>query len=307
MCEPPPEGQYVSTPSIRSLLRVGAEPDLAAIDPRETPGLPDSKPVRTDPKAWARAELPSIGAELARQQEMLYAMAKKAPPDSPAAGRRVLLVLQAMDCGGKDGTVKAVAGVLNPLGLSIHAFGPPSKEELEHDFLWRIRRALPPRGYIGIFNRSHYEDVLIVRVHSLVPRRIWRARYAQINRFERELVDEGHRLLKVMLHISPEEQRQRLLDRLNDPTKVWKYNPADVDERALWDDYQAAYSDALVRCGTERAPWYVVPADRKWYRNWAVAHLLLETLQELGLAYPKPDFDVEFERGRLELSGRASG
>jgi PPK2 family polyphosphate:nucleotide phosphotransferase len=297
----------VSTPSIRSLLRVGAEPDLAAIDPRGTPGLPDSRRVRTDPKAWARAALPSIGEELARQQEMLYAIAKKAPPDSADARRRVLLVLQAMDCGGKDGTVKAVAGVLNPLGLSIHAFGPPTKEELGHDFLWRIRRALPPRGYIGIFNRSHYEDVLIVRVHSLVPRRTWRARYAQINRFEQNLADEGYRLLKVMLHISPEEQRQRLLDRLNDPTKVWKYNPADVDERALWDDYQAAYSDALARCGTERAPWYVVPADRKWYRNWAVAHLLLETLQELGLAYPKPEFDVEFERRRLESSGGAAG
>jgi PPK2 family polyphosphate:nucleotide phosphotransferase len=293
-------------PSIRSLLRAGHAPDLTSIDPGGTPGLPDAKKVHTDPKGWARAELARLGVELARQQEMLYATVKHAEPGSPAAARRVLLILQAMDCGGKDGTVRAVAGALNPLGLVVHAFGPPTAEELDHDFLWRIRRALPPAGYVGMFNRSHYEDVLIVRVHSLVPRRTWRARYAAINRFERGLVDDGYALLKVMLHISYEEQRQRLLARLADPTKFWKYNPADVDERARWDDYQAAYADAVARCDTDQVPWYVVPSDRKWYRNWAVAHLLLETMRDMHLAYPTPDFDVAAERRRLgtEVDGR---
>jgi PPK2 family polyphosphate:nucleotide phosphotransferase len=294
-----------SAPSIRSLLRVGSDPDLEKIDPRGTPGLPETRQVSRNAKAWSRTHLADIGIELARQQEMLYATVKHAEPGSPSAGRRVLLVLQAMDCGGKDGTVKAVAPMLNPLGLHIRGFGSPTREELEHDFLWRIGRALPPAGFIGVFNRSHYEDVLIVRVHSLVPRRVWRARYAQINRFERDLVDDGYALVKVMLHISYEEQRRRLLARLDDPTKHWKYNPADVDERARWDDYQAAYTDALAKTGTDAAPWYVVPADRKWYRNWAVAHLLLETLLDLGLAYPKADFDVEFERRRVLSDGAA--
>jgi PPK2 family polyphosphate:nucleotide phosphotransferase len=288
---------------MRSVLRAGPDPDLAAIDARGTPGLPDTKQVRRDPKGWARAALAGLGTELARQQEMLYASVKHAEPGSPAAGQRLLLLMQAMDCGGKDGTVKAVAGELNPLGLHIHGFGPPTAEERRHDFLWRIRRALPPAGYIGVFNRSHYEDVLIVRVHSLVPRRTWQARYDQINRFERGLVDDGYTLVKVMLHISYEEQRQRLLDRLADPTKHWKYNPGDVDERARWDEYQAAYTDALTKCATDRAPWYVVPADRKWYRNWAVANLLLETLRDLRLAYPKAEFDVDAERRRVESNG----
>ncbi|HEY3010604.1 MAG TPA: PPK2 family polyphosphate kinase [Micromonosporaceae bacterium] len=304
----PPENT-TSGPSIRSLLRVGPAPDLTAIDPRGTPGLPglpDAKQVHRDPKVWARAELASLGAELARQQEMLYATVKRAEPGSLAAIRRVLLILQAMDCGGKDGTIRVVAGALNPQGLAVHAFGPPTAEELEHNFLWRIRRALPPAGYVGVFNRSHYEDVLIVRVHSLVPRRTWRARYDAINRFERRLVDDGYALLKVMLHISYGEQRQRLLARLADPTKHWKYNPGDVDERARWDDYQAAYADALARCGTDEAPWHVVPADRKWYRNWAVANLLLETMRDMALTYPKADFDAETERRRLEAeSGSA--
>src|SRR5262249_52930612 len=156
---------------------------------------------------------------------------------------------------------------MNPQGMRIVAFGPPTEEEVGHDFLWRIRRAVPAPGYVGVFNRSHYEDVLIVRVHNLVEPRVWRRRYDQINGVERELVDSGVTLVKVMLHISFEEQRQRLLERLTDPAKHWKYNPSDVDERALWPDYQQAYTDVLGRCSTEYAPWYVVPADRKWYRN----------------------------------------
>jgi PPK2 family polyphosphate:nucleotide phosphotransferase len=183
--------------------------------------------------------------------------------------------------------------------MHIVSFGVPTAEEREHDFLWRIRRALPAPGYVGVFNRSHYEDVLVVRVHELVHRRTWMKRYDQINRFERGLVDDGVVLLKIMLHISAEEQRTRLLTRLGDPSKHWKYNPRDVDERALWPAYQEAYADALTRCSTEHAPWYVVPADRKWYRNWAVTRLLRETLAGMKLAYPPAAFDVDAERRRL--------
>ena len=252
--------------------------------------------MRRDPKAWARAELEQIGLELAAQQEMLYASVKASQGRDK---RRVLLVLQAMDCGGKDGATKRVAGAMNPLGLSIAAFGKPTEEERAHDFLWRIEQKLPPYGFVGVFNRSHYEDVLIVRVHNLVPPRIWRARYDQINRFERRLVDSGLTLVKVMLHISYEEQRQRLLARLDDPTKYWKFNPADIDEREYWDDYQRAYADALRRCNTPDSPWYVVPADRKWYRDWALANLLVETMEEMDLRYPEPTFDIAAERRRL--------
>jgi PPK2 family polyphosphate:nucleotide phosphotransferase len=280
--------------SLRDLLRVGPTVDLMDIDPRSTPGLPGPEVTGGKAKSWAREQLATIGAELGRHQEMLYAEAK-----AGGGQRRLLLILQAMDCGGKDGAVKRVAGAMNPLGLHIVGFGPPTEQELKHGFLWRIRRALPPAGYVGMFNRSHYEDVLVARVESLVPERTWRSRYWQINGFERELVNNGFALVKVMLHISYEEQGERLLERLTDPTKHWKYNPGDVDARARWTDYQAAYTDALSRCGTEHAPWYVVPADRKWYRDWAVAHLVRETLVEMELSYPKVVFDVEAERQRL--------
>jgi len=184
--------------------------------------------------------------------------------------------------------------------VRVTSFGPPDTEERRHDFLWRIRRALPPAGYLGVFNRSHYEDVLVVRVHDLVPPEVWSRRYDEINAFEAELAAGGLTLLKVMLHISPAEQKERLLARLDDPTKHWKYNPGDVDERARWDDYQQAYQDALVKCSTDAAPWYVVPADRKWYRNWAVASLLRATLAEVDPRYPEPDFDVAAERRRVQ-------
>jgi PPK2 family polyphosphate:nucleotide phosphotransferase len=281
------------------MLPPGEAVDLAAIDPRGTPGLPGGKSKHDDPKAWSRAEVARIGEELLRQQEMLFANAKVA--DDP---RRILLVLQAMDCGGKDGTVKAVAGKMNPLGLSIAAFGPPTAEELSHDFLWRIERAVPGPGYVGVFNRSHYEDVLVARVRALVPKRVWQTRYEKINQFESALASDGVTLVKVMLHISYEEQHQRLKDRLDDPTKHWKFNPGDVDERGHWADYQAAYADALRRCGTDHAPWYVVPADRKWYRNWAVANLLLAAFHGLDLAYPAVPFDIDEQRARLAETER---
>ncbi|SCL64196.1 polyphosphate:nucleotide phosphotransferase, PPK2 family [Micromonospora yangpuensis] len=292
---------------MRELLRVApaATPvDLATIDARSTPGLPGVAVTGADRKGWARGQVRQVGAELARQQEMLFATAAAQArtaglPAEAGPGRRVLLVLQAMDCGGKDGTIKRVAGAMNPLGLHIRSFGAPTDEELRHDFLWRIRRALPPPGYVGVFNRSHYEDVLIARVESLVDEATWRTRYDEINAFERELAADGVSIVKVMLHISHAEQGERLMQRLTDPRKHWKYQPADVDARARWDDYQAAYAEALRRCGTEAAPWFVVPADRKWYRDWAVAHLLRETFAELPLGYPAADFDVARERQRL--------
>jgi len=279
--------------NLRDALRVppGSRVDLASIDPDGTPGLPGHKGAG---KSWARLQLEDIGDELASLQERLFAGAKVG-----ASRARVLLVLQAVDCGGKDGTVRKVAGAMNPQGLSIVGFGKPTEEERAHDFLWRIERALPAAGQIGVFNRSHYEDVLIVRVHNLVPKRTWQARYGKINKFEADLAASGLTILKVMLHISYQEQHDRLAERLADPTKYWKYNPADLDERALWPAYQQAYADALAKTSTEAAPWYVVPANRKWYRDWAVATLLHETLTDLDLRYPPAEFDITTERARL--------
>jgi PPK2 family polyphosphate:nucleotide phosphotransferase len=282
--------------NVPKLLRVGADFSLSAVDPSSTPGLPETKATRRDPKAWAREQLGDLGRQLATQQEMLFANAKADPKDR----RRFLLILQAMDCGGKDGTVKKVAGTMNPQGLQIVSFGAPTATELRHDFLWRIRRALPRPGIVGVFNRSHYEDVLVVRVRKLAPKKVWLSRYPQINDFEAELANVGVTLVKVMLHISFEEQRRRLLERLRDPTKFWKYSPADVDNRAYWPAYQEAYHEALTRCSTDLAPWYVVPADRKWYRDWAVAHLVLHAFQGMNLQYPPANFDPQRERQRLE-------
>jgi PPK2 family polyphosphate:nucleotide phosphotransferase len=281
---------------LRDVLRVpsGRGIDLKEVYPQATPGLPKFK---GKPKAWALAELETIGLDLAKLQEKVYATAKVGAGDS-----RVLLIVQAMDCGGKDGAIKKVAGTMNPQGLRVAAFGPPTPEEQAHDFLWRIRQALPVPGYVGVFNRSHYEDVLVVRVHNLVPKRTWQARYNKINAFEKALATDGFRIIKVMLHISPEEQAKRLAQRLDDPTKHWKFEPGDIDERAYWHDYQAAYEEALSKCSTDYAPWYVVPADHKWYRDWAVATILRNTMADMGLDYPPADFDVDTERARLKAS-----
>jgi PPK2 family polyphosphate:nucleotide phosphotransferase len=282
-------------PDLRELLRV--QPGgtrLADIDPRSTPGLPGNPATGDDPKQWSRAEVAAISQQLADYQERLFASAKEG-----ATSKRVLLVLQAMDCGGKDGTVRNVTQGMSPAGMRAVGFGPPTEEERRHDFLWRIRRALPAAGYVGIFNRSHYEDVLIVRVHNLVGEDVWSQRYDLINEFEAEQAADGLTMVKVMLHISRKEQKKRLLARLDDPTKHWKYNPGDLAERSRWDDYQQAYQDALTRCSTTVAPWYVVPADRKWYRNWAVATLLRHAFADIDPQYPKPDFDVAAEREKL--------
>lgn len=263
--------------SVTELLRVepGSSARLADIDPRSTPGTKKGK-------VDAQAETTELGAELAELQEMLYANARHDDP------RRVLLVLQGMDTSGKGGAVKRVAGQVNPAGVRIAGFGKPTKEELAHDFLWRIEKALPPAGTIGVFDRSHYEDVLIARVHELVPEDRWRRRYGHINDFERLLVEEGTTVVKFFLHISADEQRQRLQARLDDPTKRWKFRAGDLDERARWDDYVAAFEEAIAETSTDAAPWWVVPADRKWYRDLVVSSVLVQTLEGLAMQWPQP-------------------
>jgi PPK2 family polyphosphate:nucleotide phosphotransferase len=282
---------------VRRLLRSRSD-GLRRLDPAATPGLPRELGAGS-PKDWSRAEVQRLGVLLAQRQERLFARAK-----AGVDRRRVLLVLQALDCGGKDGTIRSVVGALHPLGVQQCAFGPPTEEERAQHFLWRIWRALPPAGFLGVFNRSHYEDVLVARVRGLAPEPVWRRRYDEINAFEEAIVADGLTLIKVMLHISYAEQGQRLLDRLDDPTKRWKFNPGDLADRARWDDYQRAYGDALDRCSAA-APWYVVPADRKWYRNWAVANILLAHLEDLDLSYPKVELPLDELRSGI-LGDRAA-
>jgi PPK2 family polyphosphate:nucleotide phosphotransferase len=268
--------------SLRDRLRVepGRPVELGAWDTGATPLAPGGKTA-------TRAATTEHAEALHELQERLYA-------EGAAGGgrRRVLLVLQGMDTAGKGGVIEHVVGQVNPQGVHIASFKKPTAEELRHHFLWRVRRRLPGPGFLGAFDRSHYEDVLVVRVHGLVPGDVVERRYDEITRFERRLAADGLTVVKVFLHISFDEQRERLLARLEDPTKRWKFNPGDIAERARWADYQEAYRIALERCSTAEAPWYVVPADRKWYRNWAVARLLLETLRELDPRYPEPDLDV---------------
>jgi PPK2 family polyphosphate:nucleotide phosphotransferase len=210
--------------------------------------------------------------------------------------RSLLICLQAVDTGGKDGTISHVLGAMNPQGCRVAPFRQPSEEELAHDFLWRAHRAAPATGEVVIFNRSHYEDVLVVRVHNLVPENVWTHRYDEINAFESGLVAHDTHILKFFLHISKDEQLERFKDRLEDPTKQWKISEADYQERRFWDDYVLAYEDALLRCSTEHAPWFVIPANHKWFRNLAVARIVVEYLQELNMKYPKPTVDIEHIR-----------
>ncbi|HEX4953697.1 MAG TPA: polyphosphate kinase 2 family protein [Thermoanaerobaculia bacterium] len=204
----------------------------------------------------------------------------------------LLVVLQAMDGGGKDGTIRTVMGAFSPQGVAVTPFKVPTEEERAHDFLWRIHKVAPAKGLVGIFNRSHYEDVLVVRVKGLAPEEVWRRRYEQINAFEQLLAETGTKIVKLYLHISPEEQARRLADRQQDPDEHWKFNPGDLEDRKLWPQYMAAYEDALSLCNTPWAPWYAVPADRKWYRNLVVSEILVEALESLHLEFPKPDGDL---------------
>ncbi|ELP64940.1 PPK2 family polyphosphate kinase [Streptomyces turgidiscabies] len=273
--------------TLGELLRVpgGERVDLGAYDAGATPGGPDGK-------AAGLAATALLGERLADLQERLWAAG------SAGDRRRLLLVLQGMDTSGKGGTVKHVIGLFNPSGCRISAFKAPSHEELGHSFLWRIKRALPQPSEIGIFDRSHYEDVLIARVRELASRAQLTSRYSQINGFEKSLAEDGVTVVKCFLHISYDQQRRRLLERLDNPDKHWKFNVGDIEERALWPAYQEAYEIALERCSSA-APWYLIPADRKWYRNWAISQLLLEHLEALDPQYPKADFDVAEARRRL--------
>ena len=210
----------------------------------------------------------------------------------PKGSRALLVVLQGIDAGGKDGTIRHVMTGLNPQGVQVTPFKVPEGEETRHDYLWRIHRAVPERGKIGIFNRSHYEDVLVVRVHSLVPKSEWSRRYDQINDFERMLAQNRVRIIKFLLYISKEEQAVRFRQRLDDKTKNWKFSPADIKEREYWDQYIAAYNDMLRKCSTADAPWYVIPANHKWFRNLAVSEIMRQTLESMDLKYPKPVADL---------------
>jgi PPK2 family polyphosphate:nucleotide phosphotransferase len=272
----------MTDPTIADLLRPDVDgPILPGIDPRATPGVRD--------RAEAEAAMAGIADRLDELQERLWV----------EGSRSLLVVLQGMDTGGKGGTVRHVFSAMNPAGVEVASFKKPTEEELSHDFLWRIERRLPVPGEIVVFDRSHYEDVLVARVRSLVPETTWRTRYDEIVAFERRVVATGTTIVKCMLHISYEEQRERLLARLDDPSKHWKFNEADIEERARWLEYQAAYEDAIRECSTDVAPWYVIPADRKWYRNWAVSMLLVETLERLDPRLPQPDLDVEALKARL--------
>jgi PPK2 family polyphosphate:nucleotide phosphotransferase len=221
--------------------------------------------------------------KLHKLQEVLYAQSNHA----------VLIVLQAMDTAGKDGAIEHVFSGVNPQGCQVTPFKQPTKLELAHDYLWRIHTAAPAKGLIGIFNRSHYESVLVERVHELVPKSVWSKRYRSINEFERLLSEEGTTIIKFFLHISKDEQKRRLQSRLDDPKKHWKFDPNDLDERKLWDDYQNAYEDAIRACSTDYAPWYVVPADHKWFRNWVLSDTIVRTMEKLNLKYPSPKEGVE--------------
>jgi PPK2 family polyphosphate:nucleotide phosphotransferase len=231
----------------------------------------------------ARDEILANAEKLGKLQDLLYAENR----------RSLLIVLQAMDAGGKDGTINHVMGAMNLQGAYVHAFKQPTPQELAHDFLWRVHAATPARGQVGVFNRSHYEDVLIVRVHQLVAEEVWSKRYKRINEFEKNLVQSDTHILKFFLHISPDEQLRRFKARLEDPRKQWKISEDDYKERASWDDYMAAYDDALQRCSTKRAPWYVIPANHKWFRNLVVSQIVVDTLEDLKMSYPPPRVDLE--------------
>ena len=267
-------------------LRITALGPIAEFDPESTPGF--------DGDRWAgESLLAERGERLADLQELLFANGRSGD------NRSVLLVLQGMDTAGKGGIVKHVGGLVDPQGLAITGFGKPTDEEKAHDFLWRIHRALPRPGRIGILDRSHYEDVLPVRVHNLIPEEQWSKHYDQINTFEHYLVENGTTIIKCAMVVSKAEQKVRLAERLNRPDKYWKYNPGDIDERAYWDQYLEAYQAIFDQCDSESAPWFMIPANRKWFARLAVCELLISALESLNLEWPKADFDVEAEKKRV--------
>jgi PPK2 family polyphosphate:nucleotide phosphotransferase len=255
----------------RCMVKPGTKPHLEDRDPADTFG------VRRNDKAFKKTL-----DRRSESQQLLYA-------DRSSA---LLIILQAMDAGGKDGTIRHVMSGVNPQGCKVTSFKVPSPEERAHDFLWRVHKAVPERGDIGIFNRSHYEDVLIVRVHRMVPKEVWSKRYTQINDFERILSANGVKILKFFLHISKEEQKRRFQARILDPARNWKISLADFEERRYWDDYMSAYEDALRKCSTDEAPWHVIPADHKWFRNYLVAETVVQALEDMKLKYPPPAVEI---------------
>jgi PPK2 family polyphosphate:nucleotide phosphotransferase len=242
---------------------------------------PDGEKLLSIDKASALAETAKLVGRLEALQELLFAEHK----------HRILIVLQGMDTSGKDGTISHVFEGVNPQGVRVASFKVPTPEESAHDYLWRVHQQTPGKGEIVIFNRSHYEDVLVVRIHNFVPENVWSKRFEQIKHFEKTLADEGTTVIKFFLHIDKDEQKKRLIERLQDPTKIWKFNPGDLKERELWDDYMRAYEDVLNKTSTDSAPWYVVPANKKWIRNYIIAKILVDTLEGFHSQYPAPDFD----------------
>jgi PPK2 family polyphosphate:nucleotide phosphotransferase len=260
--------------ALAHLLEAGQSVELAAL----TTSAKDFHPDRQT----ANDEFRELRDELIELQQRHYAANKN----------KLLIVFQAIDAGGKDGTIRRVFRGVNPQGVAVTSFKVPSKKELAHDFLWRVHREVPSQGMIGVFNRSHYEDVLVVRVHNILPESVWRPRYEQINNFEKMLVETGTVLLKFFLHISKEEQRKRFQSRIDDPTKNWKFSFADLEKRKLWAEYSAAFEEMLSRTTTAWAPWYVIPADQKWYRNLAISQVIVSALQDLDPQYPRPEQDL---------------
>lgn len=281
-----PEKSVDLAAKITEKLRVTPGFGLASFDASSTPGFKGDK-------AEAAEVLADTDAEIDDLQERLYANGKDG--DGPS----VLLVVQGMDTSGKGGIMRHVVGSVDPQGVSLRSFKSPTAEEKKHPFLWRIRKGLPEPGMIAVFDRSHYEDVLIVRVHNLVPASTWQRRYGQINTFEQSVTDSGTKIIKIMLHIDADEQKARLSERLDRPDKWWKFNPGDLDERAYWDHYQEAYQVLLDKTSTDTAPWYVVPANRKWYARLAVQQILLHHLRGLDQPWPEAEFDVEEQKARL--------
>jgi PPK2 family polyphosphate:nucleotide phosphotransferase len=271
----------------RFKVRPGSRVKLQDIDPAFKDGYESHEA--------AEEEIAHFRKRLRELQELLYAQQRQS----------LLICLQAVDTGGKDGTINHVLGAMNPQGCRVAAFRQPSTEELAHDFLWRAHRAAPARGEVVIFNRSHYEDVLVVRVHNLVPKNVWTRRYDLINDFEKGLAEHDTQILKFNLHISPDEQLKRFKERLDDPSKQWKISEADYKERRLWDDYVSAYEDALSRCSTKHAPWFVIPANHKWFRNLAVARIVVEHLETMNMKYPKPTVDIQHIRREYHAAEKA--
>ncbi|ACQ79342.1 protein of unknown function DUF344 [Beutenbergia cavernae DSM 12333] len=281
-----------TTTTAAQAVRIGDGFRLADVDAAATPGW-------TGDRAQAEARTQELGREMSELQERLFAHGRT------GGTQAVLLVLQGLDTSGKGGVVRHVIGMVDPQGVALASFGVPTAEELRHHYLWRIRRALPPPGRIGVFDRSHYEDVLVVRVDELVPRETWEQRYDEINRFERQTAERGIRIIKVALVVSEAEQYARLRERLERPDKHWKYNPSDLATRKRWPLYRDAYQDVFDRTSTDLAPWHVVPADRKWYARLAVSELLVEALRDLQLDWPVADYDVAAELAKLDATAPA--